>query len=217
MIKYNTLREKVYKYLRNELTNGDVRSEPFIDQDKICAQLKISRMPLRDALIQLEAEGFVQIIPRRGVQVKRLSFKDVRDYYGVLSAIESYAIASGFHKIKPKHIKSMEDINQELQSRLYSNQFDAYYRLNIDFHNIFLSLSDNKLVENIVSPLKQRLYDFPRMQYDIEWELVNLSEHKRFIQSIKAGNRDGAVAIIRYEHWNFSLHKENIIRVYGFN
>lgn len=212
----STLREKVYKYLRHELIHGDIKSEFFLDQDKICAQLKISRMPLRDALIQLEVEGFVQILPRRGIQVKRLSLEDVRDYYGVLSAIESYAVASGFHKFKPKHIKRMEDLNQELQSMLYSNQFDVYYLLNLNFHNVFLSLSDNKLVENIVSPLKQRLYDFPRMQYNREWELINLSEHQRLIQSIKAGNRDAAVAVIRYEHWDFNLHKENIIRVYGF-
>ncbi len=211
-----TLREKVYKHLRKELSHGDLRDESFINQDRICQQLKISRAPLRDALIQLEAERFVQILPRRGVRIKKLSLKDIEDSYGILSAVESYAVASGFNKFKSQHIKRMEALNQGLHEMLDSKQFEEYYHLNLKFHDVFLSLSENTLVGDIVYPLKQRLYDFPRMQYNREWELINLAEHKRFVHSVKAGNRDAAVAVIRYEHWDFNLHKDNIIKVYGF-
>ncbi len=211
-----TLREKVYAYLRRELAQGDLRSEVFIDQNKICEHLKISRAPLRDALIQLEAERFVQILPRRGVRINKLSQKDVMNSYGILAAVESYVVATEFHKFKPRHIKRMEDFNRNLYEMLDSNQLEEYYHLNLKFHDIFLSLTDNPLVGEIVYPLKQRLYDFPRMRYDREWELTNLAEHQRFIQSVKAGNRDAAVAVIRYEHWDFNLHKDKIIKIYGF-
>jgi DNA-binding GntR family transcriptional regulator len=210
------LREKVYRYLRKELSRGELRDESFINQDKICRQLKISRAPLRDALIQLEAERFVQILPRRGVRIKKLTLKDIKDSYGILSAVESYVVASGFYKFKPQHIKRMEELNEGLHEMLNSHQFEKYYQLNLKFHDVFLSLSENTLVGDIVYPLKQRLYDFPRMQYNREWELINLAEHERFVHSVKAGNRDAAVAVIRYEHWDFNLHKDNIIKVYGF-
>ncbi len=211
-----TLREKVYKYLRRELAQGDLRSEFYIDQNKICEYLKISRAPLRDALIQLETERFVQILPRRGVRINKLSLKDVMNSYGILATIESSVVATEFHKFKPHHIKRMEDFNQNLYEMLDSSRLEEYYHLNLKFHDIFLSLSDNPLVREIVYPLKQRLYDFPRMRYDREWELINLSEHQRFIESVKANNRDAAVAVIRYEHWDFNLHKEKIIMQYGF-
>ena len=216
MQKNKTLREKVYKYLRRELVNMDSNSESYIDQNKICEHLKISRAPLRDALIQLESERFVQILPRRGVRINKLSLNDIRNSYGVIAAIESYVVATEFHKFKPKHIKRMEDLNRRLYEMLDSDQFEKYYQLNNKFHDVFLSLSDNTLVGEIVYPLKQRLYDFPLMNYDKEWELENLSEHQRFIQSVKAGNRDAAVAVIRYEHWDFNLHKDMIVKVYGF-
>lgn len=216
-MQYNgTLREKVYKYLRRELAQGGLRHESFINQDKICEHLGISRAPLRDALIQLEAEHFVQILPRRGVRINKLSLKDVINSYGILSAVESYVVATEFHKFKPLHIKRMDDFNQNLYEMLDSNQLEDYYHLNLKFHDIFLSLSDNPLVGEIVYPLKQRLYDFPRMRYDREWELINLAEHQRFIHSVKAGNRDAAVAVIRYEHWDFNLHKDKIMKIYGF-
>jgi DNA-binding GntR family transcriptional regulator len=216
MRKNSTLREKVYKYLRRELARGNLVHEAFIDQNKICDQLNVSRAPLRDALIQLEAERFITILPRRGVRINQLTLEDIRNSYGVIGTMESYAVASGFQKFKPKHIKNMESLNDRLYEMLDAGQFEKYYQLNLDFHDIFLSVSGNKLVREIVYPMKQRLYDFPLMKYDRDWELTNLIEHERFIHSVKAGNRDAAVAVIRYEHWDFNLHKDKIVKIYGF-
>jgi DNA-binding GntR family transcriptional regulator len=211
-----TLREKVYKYLRKELVAGNLRQESFIDQNKICEQLNISRAPLRDALIQLEAERFIQILPRRGVRICQLTVQDVQDTYDVLAAIESSVVATVFKKFKTRHIERMESLNQELHEKLAAKQYEEYYRLNLNFHDVFLNLSKNNLFKDIVYPLKQRLYDFPRMNYDREWELTNLDEHQRFLYSVKVGNLDAAVAVIRNEHWDFDLHKDKIYKVYGF-
>ena len=216
MHKTKTLREKVYHYLRQEMTYGNLRHESFIDQNKICEQLKISRAPLRDALIQLEAERFIEILPRRGVRIYKLTAKDVMDTYGVLAAIESFVVASIFNKFKARHIKRMEELNQGLYEKLESGEYEEYYRLNLEFHDVFLTLPKNNLFKDIVHPLKQRLYDFPRMNYDRKWELTNLQEHQRFVYSVKAGNLDAAVAVIRNEHWDFNLQKEIIFKVYGF-
>ena len=212
----NTLREKVYKYLRNELTLGNLRLESYIDQNKICEYLNISRAPLRDALIQLEVERFVQILPRRGVRINRLTSRDVRDTYGVLAAVESFVVATVFYKFKKRHIDQMEALNRELGEKLDTRDYETYYQLNLNFHDVFLKLSKNDLFRDIVSPLKQRLYDFPRMKYDREWELTNLEEHRRFVYSVKADNLDAAVAVIRNEHWDFDLQKDKIYKVYGF-
>jgi DNA-binding GntR family transcriptional regulator len=217
MLQNGTLRQKVYKYLRREMAHMNLDSDAFIDQNKICRHLKISRAPLRDALIQLEAEGFVKILPRRGVKINILSLEDIKHSYEMCAAIESYVLASVFHKFKTKHIERMEEINRKLHEMLAAGDSEAYYKLNLAFHDVFLSLSDNTIAKNFLYPLKQRLYDFPSMQYDEEWELDNLSEHQRLIQSIKVGNRDAAVAVICYEHWDFNLHKEEIMKVYGFN
>lgn len=216
MHKTKTLREKVYRYLRQEMIYGNLRHESFIDQNKICEQLKISRAPLRDALIQLEAERFIQILPRRGVRINHLTPKDVQDTYGVLAAVESFVVASVFHKFKKRHIDRMEALNHELRKKLDAGEYETYYRLNLNFHDVFLKLSKNDLFRDIVYPLKQRLYDFPRMKYDREWELINLEEHRRFVYSVKVGNLDAAVAVIKNEHWDFNLQKGIIFKVYGF-
>jgi DNA-binding GntR family transcriptional regulator len=209
-----TLREKVYNYLRGELAKGVLIPGSYIDQKAICENLDISRAPLRDALIQLETEQFIQIQPRRGVLIKKLSLADIKISYEIIGSLESSVVLSVFNKFKPSDIAKLEKTNDQLKLTLDNERFNAYYEQNLKFHGIFLALSDNTLLSHILLPLKQRLYDFPRMKYDREWELVNLSEHKRFIDSVKAGNRDAAASIIKYEHWSFDHHKENLIKIY---
>lgn len=215
MPKHSTLREKVYKYLRKELTRGSLVSGDFVDQNKICQHLGISRAPLRDALIQLETEGFLEIQPRRGVKIRPLSLQDIKDSYDVLGTLEASIVAAAFHRLTPHRLARMESINAALYKALAEKRYKSYYELNIQFHDTFLNLSDNRLIRQIVYPLKQRLYDFPGMNYDHAWEMLNLNEHRRFIESIRAENRDAAVAVIKNEHWGFDWHRPHLIKVYG--
>ena len=214
MTDNSSLREKVYNYLRETLADGSLTPGSYIDQNLICENLEISRAPLRDALIQLESEGFVEILPRRGVLIKKLTLQDIKNFYEIIGSLESSVILSVFNKFRPAEIAALEEINDRLREKLDENCFDRYYELNLAFHGVFLGLSDNALLNHIISPLKRRLYDFPLMEYDPEWEAVNLSEHQRFIESIKAGNREAAASIFRYEHWSFERHEKNLTKIY---
>ncbi len=215
--KYNnqkSLKELVYHYLCDEMKTGGLSADHFINQAEICKKLDISKAPLRDALIQLETEGFVSILPRRGVLINSLTLEDIAEAYTVLAALESEAIKTAFDVVEPKHIKQMVSLNEQMHQTLQSGEFVEYYDLNIDFHNIFIDLLGNKLLKKIVTPIKKRLYDFPLRNYNIEWEEVNILEHVRIIDSIKKGNKEAAANIIRYEHWSFDFHRNYIIEFY---
>jgi DNA-binding GntR family transcriptional regulator len=209
-----SLRELVYIYFCDQMKVGKLSAGNFINQSEICTELNISKAPLRDALIQLEIEGFVTILPRRGVLINTLTLKDIVEAYEILGTLESDAARSAYDKIKERHLKSMELINENLFRTLESGKFAEYYKLNNDFHNIFLNLSGNSLFLKIVAPIKQRLYDFPLKNYNIEWEKENLQDHERFIISIRRGNREAAANIIKYEHWSFPLHEKHIRKFY---
>ncbi|MFQ9867713.1 MAG: FCD domain-containing protein [Bilophila wadsworthia] len=100
---------------------------------------------------------------------------------------------------------------------LKNNDYTEYYDENIRFHGIFLSLSENILLEQTLIPLRRRLYDFPRRQYSYEWESMNLYTHQRFIDSVKLGNREAAVSIFRIEHWSYEVHKKYFKLYYDFD
>ena len=212
-----SLREKVYRYFCQQMANGNLLPGSYINQNEICEQLNVSRAPLRDALIQLEQERFVQIKPRRGVLINPLTVKEIRNAYAVCGALESAVLVDDFDKISPEHVAEMQAINEALYTSLNKRKFDDYYELNLKFHNVFVALADNDLLHSIMLPIKQRLYDFPRMAYDLEWETINLKEHERIMESIIAGNRQAAASILKYEHWGFAVHRDWLVRIYGLD
>ncbi len=208
------MREQVYEYLRDEISNRKLLPGATININEISRQLGISKTPLRDAIIQLEIEGFVNILPRRGVTVKKLTLQEVKDSYEIVGALEGSVILNDFDKIAKSHISRMEKVNARQKKALDRKEYDNYYKLNLDFHNVFLDLSENKSLKSIVRPYKQRLYDFPRRGYIEEWELNNCKEHDQFIELIKKKDRRGAVRIMKDVHWSFKVQEKYIRQYY---
>ena len=166
MINSSSLREQIYSYLRSEIKSGRLEPGSSINLDQMCRKLGISKTPLKEALIKLECEGFVGALPRRGFQVKHLTQQELKDYYEIIGYLESGVVASIFNQLKaPALIKQMKQSNTEQMKALKAGNFDRYYLLNLEFHDLFLNLSDNATLRELVVPMKKRLYDFPRQNY----------------------------------------------------
>ena len=215
--KVDSLRERVYQYLKDAMSAGTLRYGEFLDQDSICETLEVSKTPLRDALIRLEAEGFVTILPRKGVYINPISLDFIKSAYQIIGSIEADCLNEVFNKLTAYHVRLFEASNERQWELLKNNDYTEYYDENIRFHGIFLSLSENILLEQTLIPLRRRLYDFPRRQYSYEWESMNLYTHQRFIDSVKLGNREAAVSIFRIEHWSYEVHKKYFKLYYDFD
>ncbi len=214
-LNIKSLREQVYEYLRNAMNRGGLLPGSSINPSQMSQQLGISKTPLRDALIQLETEGFVTILPRRGVIVNKLSLQDIKNFYEIAGALEAAVIVSFFHELNSSRIEKMKQFNSEMKTAITYEDFDTYYKKNLSFHNVFLELSDNEALLKIVMPIKQRLYDFPRLGYIKEWELNNCNEHQQFIELVEKGDCNGAASIMRDVHWSFSVQEKYIKQFYS--
>jgi DNA-binding GntR family transcriptional regulator len=217
MLNIKSLREQIYEYLKSEMQSGNLVPGSSINLNAISRQLKISKTPLRDALIQLEAEGFVSILPRRGVLVRKLSLHDIKESYEIIGALEASVIQSVFDQFNQKRITRMEQLNEKQMKALNKDDFENYYRLNLEFHSVFLEISDNNALDKIITPLKQRLYDFPRRSYVKDWEFQHLREHDQLIDCIKKGDREGAADIMKNVHWSFAVHEKYFRQFYKLN
>ena len=185
--------------------------------DNLSKELNISKTPLREALIKLECQGFVEMLPRRGVKVKELTYGELKEYYEVIGFLESAVVYSVFDQLRSSPItERMKQSNAQQRISLNNQEFDRYYQLNLEFHDIFLALSNNKTLQEIVVPLKKRLYDFPWHRLWEDWEKVNLDEHDNLIANIEKGDRLEAAAVIRDEHWGWKKHEPYFIKFYKF-
>lgn len=199
---FQLLRSQVYEHLRRELCYQNLKPGMFVTINQLSEQLGINRTPLRDALLQLQVEGFVTFLPQRGIQINELSDTDLEDIYEVLGALDSRALLSVFGRITPSHIEQMKQINQEMyQACSATDPINRYFDLNSDFHLVYLNLSGNRLLLNQLSILRQRLFDFGAKGDWLEKvRELNHQEHLRLIELIEAGDPKAAASFIRDTH-----------------
>jgi DNA-binding GntR family transcriptional regulator len=211
-----TLRGRVYGYLKEQISSGRLAEGEFLDLKRIGVELGMSRTPLRDALFQLESEGFITIYPRRGVKMNTLEMKTVRDIYEIVGALESSALLSVAVKLRDEDVKRMAALDDMMRASLDRNDYGAYYGYNVDFHNAFLDMSENDELVQCARTQRERLYDFPGSRGFLkEWEESNLREHVEIVRLLERGDFESAANYLRDVHWSFSV-QERFIRKYYF-
>jgi DNA-binding GntR family transcriptional regulator len=214
LLNIKSLKEQVYEYLREQMRRGEILPGSAIDMEETSKKLGVSKTPLRDALLQLEMEDFVTILPRRMVVVNSLGEKDVRNYYEIIGALESTALLKAFDRLKAEDVDAMQALNDGMRQAIEANDFDAYYEKNVAFHNTFLNLCGNESLVKTVNNLKKRLYDFPRVTGFVkEWEESSILEHQALIDLIRSGRSQAAANHIRDIHWSFKV-QERFVRKY---
>jgi DNA-binding GntR family transcriptional regulator len=212
-----TLKEQIYEYLREEIHKQNLKPGSVINMDATSRELGISKTPLRDALLQMEMEGFVTIANRRGVYVNTLSPDDIKELYQVIGALEHAALVNGFPNIKAVHIAKMNRLIDDMRKSLEEEDFKQFYKKNLEFHDTYIHLSKNNALIKIVETMKKRLYEFPPQEKWLkEWEESSMLEHERIVKLIAERKPQEAADYIRDVHWSFSV-QEKFIKRYYFN
>jgi DNA-binding GntR family transcriptional regulator len=211
-----SLREEVYERLRALMNRGRLRPGKYLDLNALARQIGISRTPLRDALLRLECEGFVEIHGRRGVRVAPLTLDRIRHIYEILAALESTALRDVADRITPESVARMKELNREMARALDAANFARFYDANLTFHDTYLDLSDNTEMVRQIHLLKQRLYDFPRLKgFVSEWERASVEEHQTLVRLLQQGDVGAAADLLRDVHWSFTYQEPFVRRYYA--
>jgi DNA-binding GntR family transcriptional regulator len=215
ILNIKSLKEQVYEYLRERMRTGQLLPGAVIEMEETSRTLGVSKTPLRDALLQLEMEDFVTILPRRKIVVNTLTITDVKNYYEIVGALESTALLAAFDRLREEDFRLMEKMNEGMKKAIDADDFDLYYERNLKFHGIFLDLCGNASLAKIVNRLKRRLYDFPRPKGFVkEWEEASIGEHRRLLDLIRQGKKDEAAAWVRDVHWSFKVQEKYVNEYY---
>ena len=211
-----SLGEQVYEYLFAQLKQRALTPGVFLDLNEIATRLGISRTPLRDALIYLEVEGYVRIVPRRGVMVIYPELEEIRNLYQMIGALEATALEEAARRFTAEDHQRLRDLNVEYRERVEEGSFDACLTANYAFHSYFLDRCGNAPLIKLVRAQKRRLYDWPRHTELLSaWERKNLEEHEQMAALVSAGDVAGAAHILRDIHWSFSQQENFIHSFYG--
>jgi DNA-binding GntR family transcriptional regulator len=216
ILQTRSLREQVYEYLRDEMARGGLQPGEFLDLNQLAARLNVSRTPLREALLHLEAQGFVTILPRRGFRLNALTLDDIRHFYEIIGAMEAAALRQVGPTLGPADFARMRGLDAAMRDAVAARDFDSYYQANLAFHDVYLQRCDNARLIAQVQLLKRRLYDWPRRAGMVQaWEEHSVVEHEEFLSLLESGNVAQAAAHLQDVHWSFAV-QEPFIKAYYF-
>lgn len=212
-----SLREEVYDYLRNEMNRGGLQPGSFLDLNNLAKRIGVSRTPLREALLHLEIQGFVSVLPRKGFRLNPLSLDDIRNYFEIIGALESATMLSVGSSLGVEDVAHMRQLNEAMAEAVAADDFTTYYDFNIAFHEVYLGRSTNRQLLDMIRSLKQRLYDWPRREGFVKaWEEESIHvEHEALVQFLERGAIEEAAAYLQHVHWSFKL-QEPYIHAYYF-
>jgi DNA-binding GntR family transcriptional regulator len=188
---YSPLRDQVRDEVRQRIIDGRFSAGTRIVERELAAELGVSRLPIREALRMLEMDGFVQVVPRRGVVVTQLSRVDVEELFDVRESLEVLATGRAAERATPADLRRLRQILDRARKALDAGNTKAVGDANEAFHDEIVKLARNNLLASLLEPLQDRLHWLFRQHEDPEalWR-----EHVQLHEAIASGDPDLASA-----------------------
>jgi DNA-binding GntR family transcriptional regulator len=181
-------RERAYQCLRDAITFGTFKPGERVIEKTVCEMFILGRTPLREALRQLELEGYVEVLPNRGAVVRKVSAEDLEQVYDVLAVLEGHAVESAAGSMDRSVIKELKGIEEELIGAAREKDFKKWLDHNVRFHQVFQRVSGNTVLSAGIGDLRKRTYRYRALALSIHGHVEEyLSDHRKILEAAMEG------------------------------
>jgi DNA-binding GntR family transcriptional regulator len=215
----STFADRAYAALKDTIVSlnvyereGDVR----LDERQLASDLGISRTPVREAMAQLEREGFVRAVPRRGIYVVRKSKQEVIEMITAWAALESMAARLITQNASTEEIAPLRKLFATFENGEARAHLDEYSEANIEFHQTIIRMSKN----HVLTDLAENLFTHMRMirrKTIGEQDRVERSirDHINIIEALEARDTELAERLVRDHALNLAEDVERTAALLG--
>lgn len=205
-----TFKDKAYAALRNVIMSSGIyrsRTDIRLDERQLAHDFGISRTPVREAMAQLEREGFVRSVPRRGVYVVRKTKQEVIELIQAWAALESMAARLITEHASDEDIAGLRRMFATFEGDRLHAKLDEYSEVNIRFHQSIIELSGNqaliRLAENLFAHMRMirgaTIGEDDRVDRSIR-------DHMNIIQALEARHTERAEDLVRQHALGLADH-----------
>jgi DNA-binding GntR family transcriptional regulator len=184
------LAKMAYEILRDSIIHGQLRPGEVYNEMALAKDLGISRTPVREALLELSAQGLVTFLPRKGLIVKHFTVKDVKEIFELRRVIELAAIEKVAQSSPPCDLSRLKRCLDEQRKSAARKDFTAFMKADREFHAEFCRLSNNQRLVAILENVRD-LVHFMGMQglsAKGRAEIV-IKEHAKVLEAVSEGDR----------------------------
>ncbi len=191
-----SLRERIANHLREAIVTGGIPAKTHLMEPELARRLNVSRTPLREAIRQLEAEGFLATTPRVGTFVTEVTAKDLDDIYTIRAVLEGLAARQAAESRDPAKETSLRGILSELAGK--TANYRVYHEVSGRFHDVIFALSGNRRLQVMYQTLSRQVTRLRTESLAVRQRPeVSFREHSRITSAILRGRGAEAERLMR--------------------
>jgi DNA-binding GntR family transcriptional regulator len=146
-----SLTTRAYAQIRRQILDNELPAGSLMLEQELAASLKMSRTPVREALIRLENEGMVEVRPRHGMRVLPVSADDLEEIYAILTALESDAAAELARSgLEPADLDGLKNAVADMEAALERDDLLAWAKGDERFHRVLIECCPNRRLRGVV-------------------------------------------------------------------
>ncbi|WP_282929049.1 GntR family transcriptional regulator [Anaerococcus sp. Marseille-Q7828] len=189
------LKDKVYLYIEELISNGKLKSGDPIVETVFAERLHVSRTPVREALKDLENDGFVISYPGKGTFVRQITTKDIENIYDVRSSLEVLALEKSFDSLDEYILLNLKEKYINLEKNF---SWEIARKLDEDFHNYFINKANNETLSEILIKLNKQVSVYRTIaSKDPNRSEKTINEHMKIIEAISRKDKDLAIEALK--------------------
>jgi DNA-binding GntR family transcriptional regulator len=192
-----TLSQQVYQHLRQGILANGYPPGTSLREETLAARFSVSRVPVREALRRLAAEGLVTLTPRQGATVSSLSPKQFLDAYRVREALEALAIRLAIPNLTSDDLDDLESLNGQMRQHASNGDTSGFFAANSAFHDTLVIRADNADLKSTYDALMDRMRRYRWPSLDLRGGMErSIGEHDAILKAIRAGDAEEAVRLL---------------------
>ena len=200
-VPFQTKQEWLYSELKSAIEHCEIPPGERLILDELAAEYHVSRVPVREALLQLQAEGLVQMTPHVGAVVAPITQASAQDYFAISREWQVLAVRAAATRMNEEEKNGLEAIVVEMEGIASSGDTLEYSRANRRFHDYIKDHCHMPLIPQMIDNFHQHWHRFERYYnlYPMTTDRMDrtLSEHRELMEAIKASDPDRAEAASR--------------------
>jgi DNA-binding GntR family transcriptional regulator len=195
---HRTVSAAVTQAIRRNILDGRYPTGMKLHQDMLAAELGVSRIPIREALFQLDVEGLVTIEPQRGATVSPLSPERMRETLEMRAILEPYLLRHSAPRLAPEDLDGLARILAEYAAAIEGNEVNRWGELNMAFHLGLYARAERPRALATVTALLQESDRYTRVQLaaSAEYQRRAQSEHEELLRLCRAGRVAAAAKLL---------------------
>jgi DNA-binding GntR family transcriptional regulator len=187
----------VAEEMRAAILAGKLTPGARLSEENLASNLKVSRVPLRDALRRLEAEGYVTFLSHSEVAVNKPTVDEVEDYYSIAGALEGLAARLAVERASGEEVARLRELHQALKDAYREKDLQSYFDANSRFHGFIAETARNERLYRLIHQMRQEIQKTRILALHLPQRLdYSMREHDQILDAFLKRNPDLAESLV---------------------